>query len=70
MLDTFAADTHCLVHFISAFNNASLEVKENGEFSLTKDLINSIPNYAILSHTRGDDDEEVTFKNLTEALLC
>jgi hypothetical protein len=41
-----------------------LERKENGEFSLTKDLINNIPQYAILSHTWGEDDEEVTFKDL------
>ncbi|OCK72991.1 HET-domain-containing protein, partial [Lepidopterella palustris CBS 459.81] len=45
-----------------------LKVKDNGEFSLTKDLINNIPPYAILSHTWGDDDEEVTFKDLTEGL--
>jgi hypothetical protein len=43
-----------------------LERKDNGEFSLTKDLINNIPPYAILSHTWGDDDEEVTFKDLAE----
>jgi hypothetical protein len=43
-----------------------LELKDNGEFSLTKDLINNIPSYAILSHTWRDDDEEVTFKDLTE----
>jgi hypothetical protein len=43
-----------------------LELKNNGEFSLTKDLISNIPRYSILSHTWGDDDEEVTFKDLTE----
>jgi hypothetical protein len=43
-----------------------LELESNGELSLTKDLINNIPSYAILSHTWGDDDEEVTFKDLTE----
>ena len=43
-----------------------LELKTNGEFSLTKYLINNIPPYAILSHTWGDDDEEVTFKDLVE----
>jgi hypothetical protein len=41
----------------------------NGEFSLTKDIINDIPQYAILSHTWGDDDDdEVTFRDLTEGL--
>ncbi|KAF2183950.1 HET-domain-containing protein [Zopfia rhizophila CBS 207.26] len=43
-----------------------LEFKSHGEFSLTKDLIDLIPPYAILSHTWGDDDEEVTFKDVTE----
>jgi hypothetical protein len=44
-----------------------LEQKENGEFSLTKDLlIKDIPPYAILSHTWGADTEEVTFKDLTD----
>jgi hypothetical protein len=43
-----------------------LQLKTNGEFSLTKDLINDIPPYAILSHTWGNDDEEVTFKDLSE----
>jgi hypothetical protein len=43
-----------------------LQLKSNGEFSLTKDLINNIPSYAILSHTWGNDDEEVTLKDLAE----
>jgi hypothetical protein len=43
-----------------------LERRDNGEFSLTKDLVDNIPAYAILSHTWGDDDQEVTFENLTE----
>jgi hypothetical protein len=42
-----------------------LQVDENGEFSLTDDLIDNIPPYAILSHTWGDHHEEVNFKNLT-----
>ncbi|KAH8594139.1 hypothetical protein B0O99DRAFT_595843 [Bisporella sp. PMI_857] len=42
-----------------------LELKNNGEFSLTKDLIDNIPPYAILSHTWGNDDEEATFQDLT-----
>jgi hypothetical protein len=41
-----------------------LERKSDGEFSLTKDLIDSIPLYAILSHTLGTNDEEVTFNDL------
>jgi hypothetical protein len=42
-----------------------LELKSNGNVSLTKDMINNIPPYAILSHTWGNDDDEVTFKDLT-----
>src|SRR6266542_6895586 len=41
-----------------------LELKDYGEFSLTKDLIDNIPQYAILSHTWGEDNEEVTFDDL------
>jgi Heterokaryon incompatibility protein (HET) len=43
-----------------------LERKSNGEFSLTKDFIGNIPAYAILSHTWGNDDQEVTFKDMNE----
>jgi hypothetical protein len=43
-----------------------LELKDNGTFGLTKDIINNKQPYAILSHTWGDDDEEVNFKDLTE----
>jgi Heterokaryon incompatibility protein (HET) len=42
-----------------------LQVDENGEFSLTSDLSNNIPPYAILSHRWGGDHEEVNFKDLT-----
>ncbi len=42
------------------------ERDSNGEFSLTKDLVNNLPAYAILSHTWGDDNQEVTFQDLTE----
>ena len=43
-----------------------LERRDNDEFSLTKDLVGNIPAYAILSHTWGDDDQEVSFKDFTE----
>lgn len=44
-----------------------LELIDNGEFSLTNDLVgHDIPQYAILSHTWGQDSEEVTFKDLME----
>jgi hypothetical protein len=42
-----------------------LQVFENGEFSLTDQLNDSIPPYAILSHTWGEDHQEVSFKDLT-----
>jgi len=44
-----------------------LQRGNTGEFSLTKDLVGdeTIPPYAILSHTWGADAEEVTFEDLT-----
>jgi hypothetical protein len=42
-----------------------LQIDKNGKFSLTNDLLKNIPPYAILSHTWGDDCEEVTFNDLT-----
>jgi hypothetical protein len=38
-----------------------LKFGSHGELSLTKNLIENIPSYAILSHTWGADDDEVTF---------
>jgi hypothetical protein len=43
-----------------------LERQNDDEFTLTKDIIDNIPYYAILSHTWGADTEEVTFKDLTD----
>ena len=43
-----------------------LKFGSRGELSLTKDLIEDIPSYAILSHTWGADDEEVTFNDLKD----
>jgi hypothetical protein len=45
-----------------------LKLTDRGEFSLTKDLINDIPPYAILSHTWGDNEEEITYKDVMEGL--
>jgi hypothetical protein len=39
-----------------------LQVDENGEFSLTDDLVGNITLYAILSHTWAEDHEEVTLE--------
>ncbi|RMZ81359.1 hypothetical protein DV738_g2165, partial [Chaetothyriales sp. CBS 135597] len=42
-----------------------LKFNDQGALSLTKDLNDaSIPAYAILSHTWGDDEDEVTFEDL------
>jgi hypothetical protein len=42
-----------------------LKVDKNGEFStLTDDKVGDIPSYAILSHTWGEDHEEISFKDL------
>jgi Heterokaryon incompatibility protein (HET) len=41
-----------------------LQLDEHSNFSLTKDLINDIPLYAILSHTWGEEQEEITFNDL------
>jgi hypothetical protein len=41
-----------------------LKLKGDGEFSLIEFIGDNIPRYAILSHTWGEDGEEVTFKDL------
>ena len=41
-----------------------LKLNSRDELSLTKDLLNNIPPYAILSHTWGPDEDEVTFDDL------
>jgi hypothetical protein len=38
-----------------------IKIKSSGELSLTKNFTEDIPRYAILSHTWGGDDDEVTF---------
>jgi hypothetical protein len=44
-----------------------LEVLPNGDFRLTGNLLdNSIPPYAILSHTEDDNNQEVTFEDMDE----
>ena len=43
-----------------------LERNNAGEFSLTKDFVDDVPQYAILSHTWEADTEEVTFKDLMD----
>lgn len=43
-----------------------LQCKSDQEFSLAEFFGDNIPRYAILSHTWGADNEEVTFKDLVE----
>jgi hypothetical protein len=43
-----------------------LQLEHNGKFSLTEYVGKDVPPYAILSHTWGADDEEVTFRDLRE----
>jgi hypothetical protein len=43
-----------------------LKLEANGEFSLTNDITRPTIPYAILSHTWGEDDEEVTFEDLKD----
>jgi hypothetical protein len=44
-----------------------LSINTNGGLSLTSFTRNSIPSYAILSHTWGADDQEVTFQDICNA---
>jgi hypothetical protein len=41
-----------------------LKLGSRGELSLTKDFVDDAPRYAILSHTWGVDEDEVTFNDL------
>ncbi|KAJ6195116.1 heterokaryon incompatibility protein-domain-containing protein [Bipolaris maydis] len=41
-----------------------LEFDSQKEFSVTKDLLNEVPPYAILSHTWEADEEEVTLQDI------
>ncbi|KAK8071888.1 HET-domain-containing protein [Apiospora saccharicola] len=43
-----------------------LQCQSDGSFCLTRDFVDAIPPYAILSHTWGDDDQEVTFQDMKE----
>lgn len=43
-----------------------LRSREDGRFSLVERFGRNIPPYAILSHTWGTDEEEVSFKDLAE----
>lgn len=41
-----------------------IQIDDHGELSLTRDLLDDLPPYAILSHTWGEDYEEVTFQEM------
>jgi len=42
-----------------------LQLDKAGDITLTKDFIDAVPPYAILSHTWGNDGDEVLFADLT-----
>ena len=42
-----------------------LQRTKNGGISLTRDITADIPQYAILSHTWGREDDEVTLSDIT-----
>lgn len=43
-----------------------LRVEEDGSFSLVERVGNNVPSYAVLSHTWGTDEEEVTFRDMMD----
>jgi hypothetical protein len=43
-----------------------LELKSHGKFGLAKFIGGVIPRYAILSHTWGQEDDEVTFRDIID----
>lgn len=43
-----------------------LQRQSDVSFRLTKDFVDAVATYAILSHTWGDDDQEVTFQDVNE----
>jgi hypothetical protein len=43
-----------------------LERKSDGDLTLTGDFVNTVPPYAILSHTWGLDNDEVTFRDMRD----
>jgi len=45
-----------------------LRLSSQGELSLTVDIVDNVPPYAILSHTWGPDSDEVTFDDLQSGL--
>jgi hypothetical protein len=51
----------------SALSMRLLSTNADGGFSLTSFIANNIPSYAILSHTWGPDDQEVTFQDMCNA---
>lgn len=43
-----------------------LKKEEDGSFSIREYFDHEIPPYAILSHTWGSDDEELTYKDIVK----
>jgi hypothetical protein len=62
-------DTHEKFTYQAAVSTRAmrlLQFNSNGELSLTKNFVRDIPPYAILSHTWGSDEDEVTFQEMSE----
>lgn len=55
-------------HEINIITMRLLRFNAHGELSLTRGLVEDIPPYAILSHTWGEDGDEVIFKDLENRL--
>ncbi|KAK6076562.1 vegetative incompatibility protein HET-E-1 [Seiridium cupressi] len=45
-----------------------LKIEDDGSLSFTKDLVRGIPPYAILSHTWGDDDQEIQYQDIIQGI--
>ena len=59
-----------VIHYNAYTTMRLLESDGNGGFRLTRDYVNNIPPFAILSHTWGPDTDEVTFPDLVEKRAC
>ncbi|KAK9413356.1 putative Vegetative incompatibility protein HET-E-1 [Seiridium unicorne] len=45
-----------------------LKIEDDGSLGFTKDLVRGIPPYAILSHTWGDDDQEIQYQDIIQGI--
>jgi hypothetical protein len=52
------------LRFLKTRNNVPLRTQEPWQFGLTKFTGDFTPRYAILSHTCGAEDDEITFRDI------